>query len=105
MSCHGPAEVPLRSFILPSPSPAGKPGAPTFTANGVMVLNPPGSAAWNQWFQDRNGSTPQDQGTVAVDYDMVLAFKSIPAWNTLQGNLGAAPLPTRTGRPRLYNGK
>ena len=33
-------------------------------------------------FQDRPGTEPQDVGTgsVAADYDMVFAFKTLPIW-------------------------
>jgi hypothetical protein len=104
MSCHGAAEERLLSFIMPSPSPSGKPGEASFNGN-AMILDPPGGAAWNQWFQDRSGTNPQDPGAVALDYDLVLAFKSIPAWNTLKNRTMAGTPIRRSGRPRLYSGK
>ncbi len=92
MSCHGPAEWQPQehkrlSFILPSfpnpnagppfkPCPDGKPDDP-------YICSPPlGSAEWSRWFQDRPGTEPQDAGTgsVAADYDMVFAFKTLPMW-------------------------
>ena len=43
-----------------------------------------------QWFQIRNGSTPQNAGAVAFDYDMVFAFKAMPAWQkAMQGADGS----------------
>ena len=33
-----------------------------------------------RWFQNRPGNVPQDEGSVALDYDMNYAFKAIPAW-------------------------
>jgi hypothetical protein len=92
MSCHGPAEwQPAQhkqiSFLLPSypnpqsgppykPCPDGKPSDP-------YICSPaPGSPDWSRWFQDRPGTEPQDPGTgsVATDYDMVFAFKTLPMW-------------------------
>lgn len=93
MSCHGPAEwQPAQhkqiSFLLPSFANA-QPGAPPYKVcpNGkptdTDVCSPaPGSAEWSRWFQDRPGTEPQDPGTgsVATDYDMVFAFKTLPMW-------------------------
>ena len=93
MSCHGPAEwqpAPHKqiSFLLPSyPNP--QPGPPPYKVcpNGkptdTDVCSPaPGSADWSRWFQDRAGTEPQDPntGSVATDYDMVFAFKTLPMW-------------------------
>lgn len=114
MSCHGVAEYPLESFLLPSPSdPAGTDNA-TVDDDGNVVVYVPGSEEWMRWFQSRPGDIPQDAGTTAFDYDMVFAFKSLPAWEQAVG----VTEPDHKDRPytglenisvvnklkRLYNG-
>jgi len=93
MSCHGPAEwQPAQhkqiSFLLPS-YPNSQPGPPPYKScpDGkpidTDICSPaPGSAEWSRWFQDRPGTDPQDpdSGSVATDYDMVFAFKTLPMW-------------------------
>lgn len=76
MSCHSPAEDPISSFLLPAPFPQK-----TDTAFYVYT---PGSPKWKLWFRDNYGNVPFDSGKVAMDYDMVMAFKSIPAYNDAQ---------------------
>jgi hypothetical protein len=81
MGCHGSAEWQMKSFLLPATT-----YPPTFSADGVYLLSPaPGSPAWMNWFQDRAGNVPQDAGSVALDYDMVFAFKSLPLWSQATG--------------------
>jgi hypothetical protein len=96
MSCHSPAEYPMRSFLLPVPtqgySAETNPGAVPVIDNG-LVLFEPGTPAWMKWFQSRNGSTPADPGTVALDYDMVFAFKSLPHWADATGKQDKMLLP------------
>ena len=75
MSCHSPAEWPAQSFLLPTTT-----NPPQNPQGDYLTMWPPGSAQWMRWFQSRNGSTPQDVGSVAFDYDMVFAFKAMPAW-------------------------
>ncbi len=75
LSCHGPAEWKMKSFLLP--------GA---IQNDQYVMAVPGSADWMRWFQNRPGTIPQDSGTVALDYDMVFAFKALPHWASATGN-------------------
>lgn len=70
MSCHLPAQVQLKSFLLPGPFP---------TSDTLFVFTP-GSAQWNLWFKDNYGNVPFDSGQVATDYDMVTAFKSVLAY-------------------------
>lgn len=78
MSCHSPAQWPMKSFLLPTTTqPPKQPPAPYAD---YLYMWPPGSPQWMQWFQSRNGSTPQNVGAVAFDYDMVFAFKAVPAW-------------------------
>ncbi len=92
MSCHGPAEWQPTlhrqvSFLLPSyanplPGPPFKP-CPVGDPNGPYICSPaPGSPDWWRWFQSRPGTEPQDpsSGSVATDYDMVFAFKTLPMW-------------------------
>ncbi|HEY8917921.1 MAG TPA: hypothetical protein VIM87_15860 [Chitinophaga sp.] len=70
MSCHSPAQDTFKSFLLPGPFPPG---------NKLLVYTP-GSAKWNLWFRDDYGNVPFDSGQVAMDYDMVMAFKSVLAF-------------------------
>jgi len=92
MSCHGPAEWQPAlhkelSFLLPScanplPGSPFKP-CPIGDPNGPYICSPsPGSPEWSRWFQSRPGTEPQDpnSGSVATDYDMVFAFKTLPMW-------------------------
>jgi hypothetical protein len=74
MSCHSPAQDTFKSFLLPGPFPTG---------NTLYVYNP-GSANWNLWFRDNYGTVPFDSGQVAMDYDMVMSFKSVPAYEAAQ---------------------
>lgn len=95
MSCHGPAEWQptqhkMLSFLLPSfPNPLHGPKDPPYRpcpdgkADDPYICSPAvASADWSRWFQDRPGTEPQDPGTgsVATDYDMVFAFKTLPMW-------------------------
>ena len=93
LSCHGPAEwQPAQhrqvSFLLPS-IPSQQPGQIPFkpcpdakTGEWYICSPPPGSPDWALWFQNRPGTEPQASSTdsVATDYDMVFAFKSLPMW-------------------------
>ena len=117
MSCHGPAEWQpekhaMLSFLLPSfPNPATGPNNPPFKLcpkgkgkNLTFICSPaPGSPDWSRWFQDRNGTEPQDPntGSIATDYDMVFAFKTLPAWWKAMGPANTATplglLPLRNG--------
>lgn len=72
MSCHSPAQDKFASFLLPA-----DPAAPSDT----LTVYTPGSAKWNMWFRDLYGNVPFDSGQVAMDYDMVMAFKSVRAYN------------------------
>jgi hypothetical protein len=85
MSCHGVAEWPMKSFLLPTTTMP-----PQAVDNDYLIMWPPGSAEWMRWFQSRSGSEPQDTGTVAFDYDMVYVFKSLPAWQ--KGTTGRSEL-------------
>ncbi|WP_460552994.1 hypothetical protein [Ferruginibacter profundus] len=76
MSCHLPSQYAFNSFLLPAPFPKQ-----TDTAFFVFT---PGSAKWNLWFRDNYGTVPFDSGQVAMDYDMVMAFKSASAWQQAQ---------------------
>jgi len=33
-----------------------------------------------KWFQNRKGTQPMDAGSVAMDFDEVFSFKSLPEW-------------------------
>ena len=87
--CHGSAQYPMTSFLLPSSSLPPQSTAPPLSSNSgaaSLVLPVPGSPEWMRWFQSRSGTTPQGPATsdggepVALDYDMVTAFKAIPMW-------------------------
>ena len=74
MSCHSPAQDTFKSFLLPGP----------FPSSDSLLVYTPGSADWNLWFRDDYGNVPFDSGQVGMDYDMVMAFKSIPAFQAAQ---------------------
>lgn len=89
MSCHSSAQwnpnnpaVGMESFLLPLTSsrpvnpPPGSPPPYDYLAYSPV----PGSPVWMKWFQNRKGNVPMDRGSVAGDFDMVLTFKSLPAW-------------------------
>lgn len=93
MSCHSSAQwdlsnpaVGMDSFLLPltTPTPVQPPaGCPT--PCDYLALSPvPGTPLWMKWFQNRLGTQPMDAGSVAGDFDMVLTFKSLPAWYKAQ---------------------
>lgn len=74
MSCHSPAQDAFASFLLPGPFP-----------KDTLKVYTPGSKEWNRWFRNNAGNVPFDSGQIALDYDMVMAFKSIPAFNESKG--------------------
>lgn len=101
MSCHSPAEwQPAQhrqlSFLLPSyantlPAPPFKP-CPIGDPSGPYICSPaPASQDWWRWFQSHPGTEPLDPntGSVATDYDMVFAFKTLPMWWAAMGAPGA----------------
>ncbi len=89
LGCHSSAQYPMTSFLLPNVSypPTTRP-APlsSDSSTAALILPVPGSALWMKWFQSRKGYTPMGPNTasgkkpVALDYDMVTAFKAIPQW-------------------------
>jgi hypothetical protein len=86
MSCHSTAQViastlkqPLQVKLLPMADFK----LPPDKQNDYLASPPPGSRDWLRWFQDRKGNVPMDKPYVAADFDMVLAFKSLPYWYTL----------------------
>lgn len=93
MSCHGVAQWPMKDFLLPMEASV-KPGR--YTPSPAVLLNQPvvftpGTKRFMDWFQDRPGNVPQNPGTTAVDYDMVFAFKSLPAWAQWKAKQPKAP--------------
>lgn len=84
LACHSSAQYPMTSFLLPTtthpPKTTVPPGSSAPASDGALVLNPPGSDTWMKWFQSRAGDVPMDAGNIALDYDMVTAFKAIPMW-------------------------
>lgn len=121
MSCHSPAEwQPAQhkdlSFLLPSyPNP--NPGPPYKTCpdgkpNDPYICSPaPGSADWFRWFQNRNGTQPfdPDSGSIATDFDMVFAFKTLPMWWRATGPadqpapFAIRPLRNGAAQPKGFN--
>ncbi len=73
MSCHLTAQVQFNSFLLPAPFPEGN--------SDTLAVFEPGGPEWLRWFRDLEGNVPFDSGQVGLDFDMVTAFKSIPAYN------------------------
>jgi hypothetical protein len=96
MSCHSTAQWNVEqhkmvTFLLPSfaqnkPGSAnagfqlcGADGKPS--AKGNIICSPaPASAAWMKWVQNRKGTQPMDPGSIAMDFDEVFSFKSLPEW-------------------------
>jgi hypothetical protein len=99
MSCHSPAEWQPEShkmltFLLPSyPNP--NPGPPFKPCLDGSICSPaPASADWFRWFQNRLGNEPFDPntGSVATDFDMVFAYKTLPMWWKATGPASQLPL-------------
>lgn len=96
MSCHSSAQwdtrnqqLGMKSWLLPAlgpfpppPPPGCDAKQPALPCNKYQGSPPPGSEAWMKWFQNRQGNVAMDpsDGNVAGDFDMVLTFKTLPAW-------------------------
>lgn len=89
LGCHSSAQYPMTSFLLPSTTypPQTKQSPLSSDPNSAsLVLSTPGNASWMKWFQSNSGTTPMGPKDssgklpVALDYDMVTAFKAIPMW-------------------------
>lgn len=88
MSCHSSAQwnaknpkLGMESFLLPlMTARPKKPNGCTGDQCNYLNSPPPGSPLWLKWFKNRLGTEPMDAGSVAADFDMVLTFKSLPAW-------------------------
>jgi hypothetical protein len=87
MSCHGVAEWPLKSSLVPAVSSTAN--NPSDSTNPYSYVPTPGSVEFNNWFQDRPGKMPQDTGAVALDYDMNIALKALPFWQQYTGSTAA----------------
>ena len=112
MSCHSSAQwdvnnpsTGMDSFLLPLMTTVPVNNG---TGSPYLYSPAPGSNEWMRWFQDRLGNVPMNPGSVAADFDMVLTFKSLPAWYEATTKkphvLGAMD---RSGRRHTldYNGK
>jgi hypothetical protein len=103
MSCHSSAQwnpknqkLGMDSFLLPlsTARPENPPGCVgtkkhPHPACGNFLNSPvPGSKEWMKWFQNRKGDQPMDPGSIAGDFDMVLTFKTLPAWYSATQNAG-----------------
>ncbi len=73
MSCHIPAQDTFKSFLMPSPY---------LDFRGIVYT--PGSPDWMKWFRDDYGNVAFNAGQVGMDYDMVMAYKSIGNWTQNQ---------------------
>lgn len=89
LGCHSSAQYPMTSFLLPtvtSPPQTVQPPLSSDASAAALVLADPGSTLWMKWFQSNSGTTPMGPKTstgkqpIALDYDMVTAFKAIPMW-------------------------
>lgn len=89
LGCHSSAQYPMTSFLLPSQDFPPQTIAPPLSSDqnaAALVIAKPGSLLWMKWFQSNSGSMPMGPATpkgvvpVALDYDMVTAFKAIPMW-------------------------
>lgn len=121
MSCHSTAQwnasrpyIPgmsrpngMDSFLLPSFATDSPPGFKICDSN---ICSPaPASPEWMKWFQNRPGTEPMDAGSVALDFDEVFSFKSIPLWlaatsGTTQVNAKQLQAPASTIRYNEYTG-
>jgi hypothetical protein len=120
MGCHGTAEwdktkQQMDSYILPTASNPPPRSLPTcgdtgqLDPNGNYICSPaPGSVEWMRWFQSRPGTVPQDAAAVALDYDEVTAFKSLPLWWVATGPkdqpVPEMLLPSHVQRYNQYTG-
>lgn len=109
MSCHSVAQWPMKSFLLPTTVPGLSPEG--FNNSDYLVMWPPGSKEWMEWFQSRPGTATKDKGTVSFDYDMVFVFKSLRGWKSVQGggklsaNALAGPETAAAPLGGSYNGR
>lgn len=74
MSCHLTAQDAFASFLLPAPFPTNN--------SDTLTVFEPGGKEWVRWFRNLEGDVPFDSGQTGLDFDMVTAFKSIPAFNS-----------------------
>ena len=89
LGCHGSAQWPMKPTMMePTLNPPDPHVDPMATPTAFYR---PGSKEWNQWFQDRPGNVPQNPQAgavaldsklkaVAMDYDMNMTIKALPAW-------------------------
>lgn len=121
MSCHSTAQWNVAahrmdSFLLPSFSQKAPPGFQLCgdngkpDPNGQNICSPaPASAEWMKWFKNRLGTEPMDAGSVAMDFDEVFSFKSLPLWYRANGGGAQAMLnsfqaPNQKTRFNQYTG-
>jgi hypothetical protein len=105
MSCHSVAEHPMKTFLLPDDPSVTYPQDPN-----VGVVAVPGSTRWLRWFQNQPGSVPLDPGTLPLDFDMVFAFKSFPAYEAYRNHKTLLTLAQRGNlarptAPHVPNGR
>ncbi len=92
LGCHSSAQYPMTSFLLPTntfPPQTQQPPLSSDASAAALVMATPGSDLWMTWFQSNSGTTPMGPATsegvepIALDYDMVTAFKAIPMWQAV----------------------
>ncbi|ADG93256.1 conserved hypothetical protein [Arcobacter nitrofigilis DSM 7299] len=79
LSCHGTSVYPGDlTFFYPAKDPNQNP----------WEMYTPGSKEWNEWFQNRNGTTPQSnkKGAIALDYSTFLEAVLMNYASTLDTN-------------------
>ena len=119
MSCHSTAQWDVKqhkmvSFLLPSfpqndPRKAtpgfqlcGKDGKPS--SKGPNICSPQqASPEWMKWFQNRLGTQPMDAGSIAMDFDEVFSFKSLPMWWYAMNSKNAPMLFESPGHSMRFN--
>jgi hypothetical protein len=84
MSCHSTAQWNVKqhkwvTFLLPS---IAQSAPPFFQLCGHDIICSPkqASSLWMKWYQNRLGTQPMDPGSIAMDFDLVFSFKSLPMW-------------------------
>jgi hypothetical protein len=56
-----------------------------------------------KWFQNRLGTQPMDAGSIAMDFDEVFSFKSLPMWWYAMNSKNAPMLFESPGHSMRFN--
>lgn len=116
ISCHSTAQWnvgqhKMPTFLLPSIAQSAPPGFKLCgdngkpDPNGSNICSPEqASSAWMKWYKNRLGTQPMDAGSVAMDFDEVFSFKSLPLWWKAVGPRAALKLTTSpASTPQRFN--